>query len=774
LSEIFYFNTRLRKLTLVVVLAASAAAAAWLFLPRPPLREGLGFSRAVFDRDGRLLRLTLAPDERYRLWVPLARISPRVAEATLLHEDRLFRLHPGVNPVALVRAAVRTYVRGGRRVGGSTLTMQLARIRYRIDSRSVGGKLLQILRALQLERHYSKAEILEAYLNLAPYGRNVEGVGAASLVYFEKEADRLGLGEALALAVIPQSPARRAPGEPGGALEEARAALGRRWFREHPADGASAGFEGPIVARALESLPFLAPHFVEGVLATGREGTLVTTLDLRCQRLVERALRAHVERRRSVGIDNAAALLLDRRSMEVVASVGSADFFDERIEGQVDGTRAKRSPGSALKPFLYALAVEQGLIHARTVLKDAPARFRGYDPENFDGRFAGPLGATEALVRSRNVPAVELAGRLHPGLHDFLARARIARLEPEAHYGLALVLGGAEVTMEELVRLYALLGNGGILRPQRTRLAEAPAPGVRLLSEEATWLVLDMLERNPRPGRAGGMDLARDPVAVAWKTGTSHGYRDAWAVGLFGPYVVAVWVGRFDGQGNPAFVGLDAAAPLLFQIVDALRAEGRVDPVPRSIPAGLARVAVCAVSGKLPGPHCGRTETTWFLPGVSPIDTCDVHRQVLVDRAGRRACGASPGVHGETYEFWSSDLLRLFAEAGIPRRVPPPEAPGCQLDLLAARGAAPKITSPQEGVTYSLRAGRVGEDPIPLIAVTDADARELFWFVDAELVGKTARGEPLLWRARPGFFVVRAVDDQGRAGAARVRVEVVQ
>ena len=506
-------------------LVASVVAGAWLFLPRPPLKEGLGFSRAVFDREGRLLRLTLAPDERYRLWVPLARISPRVVEATLLHEDRFFRLHPGVNPVAIVRAAFRTYVRGGRRMGGSTLTMQLARIRYRVESRSAGGKLLQILRALQLERHYSKGELLEAYLNLAPYGRNIEGVGAASLVYFEKEADRLGLDEALALAVIPQSPARRAPGSPGGALEQARAALGRRWFAEHPADGGSStGLAGRVVARAPESLPFLAPHFVEGVLATGREGTLVTTLDLRCQRLVERALRAHVERRRSVGIDNAAALLLDRRSMEVLASVGSADFFDERIEGQVDGTRAKRSPGSALKPFLYALAVEQGLIHARTVLKDAPARFRGYDPENFDGRFAGPLGATEALVRSRNVPAVELAGRLHPGLHDFLARAGIARLEAEAHYGLALVLGGAEVTMEELVRLYALLGNGGILRPQRTRLAEAPAPGERLLSEEATWLVLDMLERNPRPGRAGGMDLARDPVAVAWKTGTSHGY----------------------------------------------------------------------------------------------------------------------------------------------------------------------------------------------------------------------------------------------------------
>jgi len=759
----------------LAAIAAIAAAAAWLLVPRPPLREGIGFSRAIFDREGRLLRLTLAPDERYRLWVPLARISPRVVEATLLQEDRFFRLHPGVNPVALSRAAVRTYVKRGRRVGGSTLTMQLARIRFGIDSRTAVGKLVQILRALQLERHYSKEEILEAYLNLAPYGRNVEGVGAAGLIYFEAGAEHLGLGEALTLAVIPQSPARRTPGEPSGALAAARAGLARRWLAAHPAERSDrAALSAPQATRALEALPFLAPHFVDGVLASGSDGTIVTTLDLHRQRLVERALRAHVDRRRAVGIDNAAALLVDRRSMEVVAAVGSADFFDAAIKGQVDGTRAKRSPGSALKPFVYALALEQGVLHPRSVLKDAPARFRGYDPENFDGRFAGPITATEALVRSRNVPAVEVATRLDPGLHAFLSRAAITGLRPEAHYGLALVLGGAEVTMEELAGLYALLANGGVLRPLRTRLATPLAPGERLLSEEASWAVLDMLEQNPRPGLSATPGATRDLIPIAWKTGTSHGYRDAWAVAVVGPYVLAVWVGRFDGQGNPAFVGLDAAAPLLFQIIDALRAEGRLEPAPRAQPPGLTRVAVCAVSGKLPGPRCGHTETTWFLPGVSPIDTCDVHREVYVDGAGRRACVPAPGVRKAVYEFWPSDLLRLFAEAGMPRRVLPPGAPGCRLDDRAARGVPPKVTSPQEGVTYSLRAARMGADPIPLTAVTDADARELFWFVDAEFVGKARCGEPFLWRARPGRFIARAVDDQGRAGAARVEVAVVQ
>ena len=753
---------------------AGAAVIGWLLVPRPPLREGLGFSRAVFDREGRLLRLTAAQDGRYRLWVPLARISPRLVEATLLQEDRFFRYHPGVNPVSLVRAAARTYLSGGRRIGGSTLTMQLARIRYRIDSHTVVGKLEQILRSLQLERHYAKEEILEAYLNLAPHGRNVEGAGAASLVYLDRDVEKLGLTESLALAVVPQNPARRVPGDPRGDLDRARLALARRWQAVHPSDArAVADSSGPLAARPPRALPFLAPHFVEGVLASGAEGTVVTTLDLRLQKLVERRLRAHVERGRAVGIENAAAMLVDWRTMQVQAAVGSADWLDARIEGQVDGTRARRSPGSALKPFVYALALEQGLIHPRSVLKDSPTRFRGYDPENFDGQFLGPVPAGEALVRSRNVPAVELSTRLSPGLHALLSRAGVGDLRPESHYGLSLVLGGAEVTMEELVGLYAMLANGGLARPLRTRLAAPDSPGQRLLTAPASWAVLDVLEGNPRPGAAPSASGREAPVA--WKTGTSHGYRDAWAVGVVDGFVLAVWIGRFDGQGNPAFVGVQSAAPLFFAIVDALRAGGASPPAPRPRPPGLARVAVCPVSGKLPGPGCHQTMDTWFIPGVSPIDTCDVHRKVRVEIAtGRRACRDGAGTRLETFEFWPSDLLRLFAAAGLPRRVPPPFEPGCRLEDRALLGAAPRITSPQEGVTYSLRAARVGDDPIPLVAVTEADVHELFWFVDSELVGRSRPGTPFLWSPRPGAFVFRAVDDQGRAGAARVTVEVVR
>jgi penicillin-binding protein 1C len=760
------------------LLAVVGLAVLYAAVPRPPLREGLGFSQAVFDREGRLLRLTLSPDEKYRLWVPLERIHPALVEATLLHEDQHFREHFGVNPVALGRAVWSTYLTGGRRMGGSTLTMQLARIRYGIESRTPAGKVLQMLRALQLECTYSKDELLEAYLNLAPYGRNVEGVGAASLVYFTKGVEGLSLAEALTLAVVPQSPARRDPGRDAGALTAARLRLFERWLVLHPEDAERRPLLAqPLPVRTPEALPFLAPHFVGRALRASRAGASVrSTLDLSLQRLLERHVKQYVERRREVGIRNAVAMLVDWRSLEVRAAVGSADFFDASIDGQVDGTQGRRSPGSALKPFIYGLGFDQGLLHPRTMLKDASTGFRGYDPGNFDGEFVGPLAAEDALVRSRNIPAVALARQLRPpGLYGFLRQAGISGLRSEEHYGLSLALGSAGVTMTELVELYAMLANGGVLRPLRVGVDAPRDEGVRMLSAEASFMVLDALAKGPRPSQSFRAEWARDTVPVSWKTGTSTGFRDAWSVGVVGPYVVAVWVGNFDGQPNPAFVGQTAAAPLMFELVDSVRAKDadvrRVQPVP---PPGVSKVHVCALSGGIPGPHCHRKASTWFIPGTSPIRACDVHREVLVDtRTGLRACAPSPTTRAEVFEFWPSDLLRLFQKAGLPRRVPPAEDASCGLEQRASEGTPPQITTPEEGVDYSLRASSPGPQTVPLAVVTDADVRRVFWFVDEQLVGTAPRGEPLHWTARPGTYVVRAVDDRGRSDARSLTVRLV-
>lgn len=771
-----------RRLGLGLLAGALLAGGLWLLCPKPALYGETGFSTAVFDREGGLLRLTLAPDERYRLHTPLERIAPAAVEATLLYEDAHFYRHPGVNPVSLVRAAWTTYVTGERRVGASTLSMQLARLRFGIDSGSIAGKLLQILRALQLERHYSKNTILEAYLNLAPYGGNVEGIGTASRVYYGRQASALTTLQALTLAVIPQDPNARRPGPDGEPPElvAARRRAFRLWRAEHPEDADLASrVAAGLPARAIDDLPFRAPHFVDRILARDPDpGRLATTLAPELQRLAEATVADYLAGRRDSGLRNAAVMIVDTRDVSVRALVGSADWHDRAIQGQVNGTAAPRSPGSVLKPFLYGLALDQGLIHPRTLLEDAPKRYGAYTPENFDRGFAGPVAAREALIYSRNVPAVSLAERVAaPDFYGFLKRAGIGGMRPRGHYGLAIVLGGIEVTMEEVVRLYAALANGGEQRGLAfLRGAARDRPGERLLSPEASFIVRDMLAHNPRPHRRSGL-LAADATYLPWKTGTSYGFRDAWSVGLVGPYAVAVWLGNFDGAGNPALVGRQAAAPLLFRLADGLRARG-VDPERhRPSPAGLnvRRVPVCAPTGGLPTRHCPRTARAWFIPGVSPIEVAGVYRPVRVDPdTGRRVCPGHTGpVEERVYEFWPSNLLALFRRAGLPRRTPPPFAAGCSLTDTATTGEPPRIVQPQPGVTYGLRAARSEREGIPFQATADADVRTLFWFVDDRYLGRTGPGDPLFWEPRPGHYQVRVVDDLGRADSAPLRATLL-
>ncbi|HEX3944831.1 MAG TPA: penicillin-binding protein 1C [Rhizomicrobium sp.] len=747
--------------------------------PHPPLQSWKPSSVAVYDDRGHLLRLVLANDDRYRFWVPLDEMSPQLVRAALLHEDRWFWWHPGFSPYALVRGAWATYVRHANRQGGSTITMQLTRLLWPLNTRTPLGKLKQVARAIQLELFYSKRQILEAYLNDAPYGGNVEGVGAASLVYFGKPVRTVSLPEALALAVIPQNPrrfVRRGTSAVSRAinyrLTASRDRLYARWISSLPDDAALKPlFALPLTMHPVSSLPFEAPHAVEQMIQMQRfagEGVgarVVTTLDLDLQHVLERQVGRYISRNSDSGIRNASAILVDTRDMGVKALVGSANYFDKELAGQVNGTLARRSPGSTLKPFIYALGFDQGVLHPETVLRDVPTAFGPYTPENFDGRFLGPITATDALNRSRNIPAVWIASQLHsPNFYQFLQGAGVGHLASEEHYGLALVLGGGEISMQELAALYAMLPNGGALKPLRFRAGEPQTRGTKLLSAEASFMVLNALGEHVRPDETTGSQPVRLPVY--WKTGTSWAFRDAWTAGIFGPYVLVVWVGNFDGSGNPAFVGVDAAAPLFFQIVDAVRDENPrlVEPVLRP-PAAVKRVEICLASGDLPNRWCPQTGTTWFIPGKSPIRVSTVHRPVMIDDStGLAVCApyASKRVHEEVYEFWPSNLAEVFAQAGIPRRKPP-QNPACS-GADAWQGAGPQITSPSRASSYALRHGKGGRQPISLNAVADADTRILYWFVDEAYAGRSTPGQALSWQPpAAGTYRVRVVDDHGRS-----------
>jgi penicillin-binding protein 1C len=763
----------LRRCAIIAAVLAVVALGLRLW-PHATLRQQVQVSSVVYARDGSLLRLTLASDDQYRLWTPLDQVAPDYVQALLLYEDRHFYWHPGVDAPALLRAAWRSA--GGNRQGASTITMQLARLMYGLNTRSIAGKLRQMAAATWLELRYAKHDILEAYVNLAPFGGNVQGVGAASLIYFHKPAAKLTFAESLTLAVIPQSPqARGRAGPESASLAGARRTLMASWSAHHavPPEARAAAAATLTLAGPAE-LPFEAPHLSDALLAGRPFGVQVnTSVDLAQQHLLERVVSSYIARVRDRGITNAAALLVDARSMGVRALVGSADFHDAEIFGQVNGVAAKRSPGSALKPFIYALAMDQGLIHTRTMLKDAPTSFGVYSPENFDGHFVGPVSAHDALIASRNVPAVQLAARLaQPGLYQFLRSAGVSRMASERHYGLALALGGGEVTMEEMAALYGTLANNGIYAPVRYREAAPERQGTRLLSPEATFMVRSILADAPRPD---GLTTPQQPVM--WKTGTSWGFRDAWTAGLFGDWILVVWVGNFDGSSNPAFVGVQAAAPLFFRIADAVR-QSSPPAMDRLLlpPPGVLQVDVCAASGDLPNADCPRRNVAWFIPGKSPIRVSDVHRRVPVDtRTGQLACAGTPRqfVRDELFEFWPSDIQRLFALAGMPRRRPPEDRCGDRPVLV--QDVPPVITSPLVGGTYQLRTAHAADETLYLNATAGAGVRVLYWFADGGFVGASSPSVPLPWRpAHGGQINITVVDDQGESATRQVRVATLQ
>lgn len=759
-----------------LVLASVIMGLILFFLPAPSLQPSIRSSRAVYDVQHHLLRLTLSEDSKYRLFTPLAEISPQLIKATLLQEDQYFYWHIGVNPISLIKASWQTYGLGSRRVGASTITMQVARLRFGMNSKTLSGKLWQIIRALQLEVHYSKNEILEAYLNLAPYGNNIEGVGAASFIYFNKSVSELSLPEALTLAVIPQNPTKRTPAHTD--LKEIRNKLYLRWLEQSPQDESLKSIMSlPLQIRSIREVPFLAPHFVNEILqdSSVKSEHVATTLEIKLQKIVERVTQNYLADERTLGINNAAVMLVDTRDMSVKALLGSGNFFNTLMSGQIDGTLIKRSPGSTLKPFIYALAIDQGLIHPATVLKDVPRSFGSYNPENFDNEFIGPIKAKDALVMSRNIPAIYLANQLkNPSLYEFLQQANVSRLKAESFYGLALVLGGAEVSMQELVTLYAALVNNGLWRPLRFMQTQRVLPGKRLLSAEASFLVMDMLKAARLPNANYVSKSLLQKIQPAWKTGTSSGYRDAWTIGAFGPYVLAVWIGNFNNQSNPALIGHTIAAPLFLKLMTAIAADDRSLVVTEEVPKqlNLTKVEICKASGMLPTRYCKETEKTWFIPGKSPIKTDTVYREIAINsKTGLRACRFDANTRFEIFEFWPSDVLKIFQQAGVPRRMPPPYESDCTIGANVAQGFAPQISSPQNQVVYVVAPDANQPTLIPFTAVVDADVKNLYWFIDETFLGKITREKSFFWHAKPGNFVIRVVDDFGRSDARDLKVQ---
>ena len=500
---------------------------------------------------------------------------PAIFGMLIAYEDRRFLKHRGIDPFAVLRASWQMLTQGRVVSGASTLTMQVARLLEPRADRSVSAKLRQMIRAIEIDHARSKAQILDLYLALAPYGGNIEGLRAASFAYFGKEPKRLSIGEAAFLVALPQSPETRRPDRFPEVAERARARVLERARERGLISGAEAEYaKAEPIPVARQAFPALAAHAAEEALAaTPGERVLRLTIDARLQAALEA-----LARQRLAVLDprlSAAILVVDNATGELRAHVGSPDFLSEKRSGSIDMTRALRSPGSALKPFIYALAFEDGIAHPETILDDRPARYGTYAPENFDLAYQGAVTARRALQMSLNLPAVSLLSEIGP--ERFIARLRSAGarivLPKESEPGLAIGLGGLGITLEDLARLYAGLARGGDVPALVRRLDETGNAPLRFTEAVPAWYVADILKGAPPP-----LNGAAD--RIAFKTGTSYGYRDAWAAGFDRRTTIAVWVGRPDNGAVPGLVGRIAAAPILFDAFARLGREAETIPSP--------------------------------------------------------------------------------------------------------------------------------------------------------------------------------------------------
>ncbi|MDR1996519.1 penicillin-binding protein 1C [Azonexus sp.] len=764
---------RLRRWLWIALLALVCLAALDRAFPPPVPGRDAPQALLVVARDGTPLRAFPDRDHVWRHPVALADVSPLYLQALQGYEDRWFRWHPGVNPVALARAAWQ-WVRYGRIVsGGSTLTMQVARI-IEPTPRTLAGKARQILRALQLEWRYSKDEILALYVNYAPMGGVLEGVEAASRAYLGKPARRLSHADAALLTVLPQAPSRlrpdRRPAEARAARDKVLQRMTGLWSDSDIGDAR----QEPIVAQAVRE-PLLAPLLAERLRREAKgEQRIDTTIDASMQETVELLLASRLGAlppRVSM-----ATLVVDNTTLEVRAYAGSADFADADRFAFVDMVRAARSPGSTLKPFLYGLALDEGLIHSESLLADVPQSFGGYQPGNFQQSFHGPVGVSEALTKSLNVPAVEVLDRLEP--NRFVAALRRGGLKLDFPKGeapnLSVILGGAATTLEQLVGAYIAFARQGMAGKPRYRPGE-PLVEQRMLSPGAAFIIRDVLESGGPIGRAveQGSGIRR---GIAWKTGTSFGFRDAWSVGVSDRYTVGVWVGRPDGTPNPGFFGANTAAPLLVDLFTAIDKEA---PVPRIPPPSVRQEKICWPLG------------TRFDPAEEPL----CHRQMLAWLLNDTAPPTFPdrlrgGEARTAYEVDAASGLRVSAECSDrPRRRveaarwPAALEPWLPADIQARAkppawdARCPSAREPEAGLRIvGLSHGEVirrpRPDQPPVIRLELRGQRgEVIWLINGRLVARQPASQPLIRRLEEnGRVDITVMDERGRYDRISVSV----
>jgi penicillin-binding protein 1C len=750
--------------------AVLLAGAVWVAVPLPDPPFPDDYSTVVLDADGHVLHTYLASDEQWRFRPDALSVSPKLHAAVVTFEDKRFYAHPGVDPLAVARATWQNLSERRIASGASTITMQVARL-MRPKERTVPNKLLEMLQALKLECRLTKDEILGLYLAHAPYGGNIVGAHAASFHYFGRPSSRITWAEAAALAVLPKAPGDVTPFRNRSALKARRDRLLRELCRRRHFGPATLqeSLREPLPS-AHHPMPSQAPHLCRRV-ARETGGTVArTTVVGAIQDRVERLVSAHAVPLSSLGIPNAAALVAETATGRVRAYVGSADFSDTRDGGQVDGVTGPRSTGSLLKPFLYALCQDAGRVHPLSLVRDVPVHYGSYAPHNASKLFDGMVRARDALVRSLNVPpTILLRDYTVFRFHRFLQRAGMSTLfrEPMG-YGLALILGGAEGTLWDMVALYRGLGCGGRFGELTLLQGERRGPEEPLVSAGSAWMTLNTLTDLRRPDD-DGIDWTAFPARrpVAWKTGTSYGRRDGWAVGVTPQWVVGIWVGSFSGEGNPNLGGARSAAPLLFSVLDILPDRGTSDHVWFEKPANRLRpVLLCRDTGYRAGPDCPHTVASDMPREAPPLPVCPFHRVFYIDaETGCEVCSRcwnhAERVSRDVRLVFPPSASQYMRRNGRLLDGRPMHNPRCSV----IAGADPiQIAYPTDGADLVVPRDIDGtREKVTARAAHVTAGAELFWYVDGQYLGIT-RG----YHARPltvgrGRHELQVIDRDGHA-----------
>ncbi|QMU31384.1 penicillin-binding protein 1C [Adhaeribacter radiodurans] len=728
-----------------------------------PLRVQITYSPVITASDGSVINAFLNPDDKWRMQLQPGEINPLLKKALLLKEDRYFYYHPGVNPVALGRAFVNNVTAGKTTSGASTITMQVARLLYPKE-RTLKNKLVELFRALQLEWRYSKDEILTLYLNLVPFGGNIEGVKAASVLYFQQSPKQLSLAQAVTLTVIPNKPSSLRIGVQNSRI----VAFRNKWLRyfaeqkAFPEKEIVDAINEPLVA-VRSAAPQIAPHFAYRLLQQYPNQVIIqTNLNRAIQEKVTQLAYNYLQQLRPKNIRNTSVLVINNQTKAVEAYLGSADFSDSEHGGQVDGIRAIRSPGSTLKPLLYAVAFDKGLITPRTIISDVPIDYAGYRPENYFGNYNGNITIEYALATSLNIPAVKMLDKLGvPTFVNKLKQVEFKQIKKDSNdLGLSLILGGCGVKLEELTALYTAFANQGGYTPLRWLQTEKLNKKRPIISPAASYVVNQILTQLQRPDLPHNFQNSGHLPKIAWKTGTSYGRKDAWSIGYNKKYTVGVWVGNFSGEGVPELNGTDSATPLLFDIFNTIDYNSVNDWF--TAPASLAQRSVCTVTGQPANTFCSDRVLDTYLPGISPVKKCEHLKEVTVSADEKYAycttCLPETGYIRKRYPNYAPEILTFYEAEHIPYVKIPAHNPQCPRIFSEF---APVITAPAPDMEYLLE--RAEKQKLMLHCNAHNEVKQVYWYINDKLFQAARANQNLFFTPeKAGRYKISCLDDQGR------------